>query len=157
MDDIRFVLLFRCLEIHEVSSFLLCQEHGANPLVGEHFDQDGVFDSAVNHDGFFHAADGLQIRHHLAGMTEVGQTVDNRDGAVFCQSFHFFLCKGTDHDAIQVAGEHSSGILRRLASADLRILGADKQCVSAQLIHTADDKIVAGIQAIAEVIRANLK
>ena len=80
--------------------------------------------------------DGHQIRQYLARVTEVRQTVDDRDRAVLCQIFHFFLLKGTDHDAVQIPGQYTCGILYRLASADLQIVCRQEQRMTAQLVHT---------------------
>ena len=68
-------------------------------------------------------------------MAEVCQTVNDRDRAVLCQIFHFFLLKGTDHDAVQIAGQNAGSILHRFASADLQIICGQEQRVSAQLVH----------------------
>ena len=69
-------------------------------------------------------------------MAEVCQTVDDRDGAVFCQILHFLLLEGADHDAVQIAGQNPCGILYRFASADLEIVCRQEQGVAAQLVHT---------------------
>ena len=37
-------------------------------------------------------------------MAEISQTVDDRDGAEFCEILDFLLFEGTDHDAVKVAG-----------------------------------------------------
>ena len=79
--------------------------------------------------------DGLQVSHDLAGMAEVCETVDDGDGAVFCQCFHFFLFKSTDHDAVQIPGQNSCGVFCGFATADLCVFGADEQRMAAQLIH----------------------
>ena len=80
--------------------------------------------------------DGHQVGQHLAGVTEVGQTVDDGDVGVGRQGLHFLLGKGTDHDAVAVAQQHPGGVLHRLAPADLALLAGEEQGVAAQLIHT---------------------
>ena len=80
--------------------------------------------------------DGHQIRQHLAGMAEVGQSVDDGDRAVLRQILHLFLGKGADHNGIQIPGENPGCILHRLAPANLQIGGGEHEGVAAQLVHT---------------------
>ena len=62
---------------------------------------------------------GHQVRKHLARMAEISQAVDDRNRTIFGQILHLLLIKGADHDAVQIAGQHSGRILHRLTSADL--------------------------------------
>ena len=80
-------------------------------------------------------ADGHQVRQNLAGMAEVGQTVDDRDRAVLRQVLDLLLCIGADHDAVQIAGQNARGILHRLAAADLQVTVGQEQRLTAELIH----------------------
>ena len=79
--------------------------------------------------------DGHEISQHLAGVAEVGQTVDHGDGGVFGQGLHLFLGKGADHDAITEPGEHPGGVLHRLVAADLAVLVGEVNGVAPQLVH----------------------
>ena len=85
--------------------------------------------------GLFVFPDGHQVGQHLAGMAEIGETVDNGDRAVFRQLLHLALGKGADHDAVQVPGQHPGSVLNGLAPANLQILGAEEEGGSPQLIH----------------------
>ena len=76
----------------------------------------------------------LQIRQHLAGMAEVGQAVDDRDGAVLGQVFHFLLGKGADHDAVQIAAQNAGGVFHGFAAADLQVVGRKEHAHAAQLV-----------------------
>ena len=49
--------------------------------------------------------DGPQVCQYLTGVAIVGQTVDDGNGAVFCQILHFLLIEGADHNAVQITGE----------------------------------------------------
>ena len=81
-------------------------------------------------------ADRHEVSEHLAGMGEISQTVDDRDRAVFGEILHFALLKGTDHDAVEITGQHARGVLDRFASADLEIVGREEQRLTAELVHT---------------------
>ena len=69
-------------------------------------------------------------------MAEVGQTVDDRNGAVLRQILYFLLRVGADHDAVQIAAQNAGGILYRLAAADLKVTVGQEQRLTAQLVHT---------------------
>ena len=79
--------------------------------------------------------DGHQVRQHLAGMAIIRQAVDHGNGAVSSQVLHLLLGKGTDHNAVQIPGQHPGGILHRFSPADLQIVGAEEQGHAPQLIH----------------------
>ena len=68
--------------------------------------------------------DGHQVSQYLTGMAIIGQAVDHRDGAIFGQRLNLCLCKGTDHDAVQIAGKNTGGVTYGLTSADLQLLAA---------------------------------
>ena len=80
-------------------------------------------------------AHGLQIRQHLAGVAEVRQAVDNRDAAHARQRFHFFLRKGANHDAVQIAAQDARSVLHRFAAANLQIAAGQEQRMTPQLVH----------------------
>ena len=79
--------------------------------------------------------DGHQVGQHLAGVTEVGQAVDDGDVGVTGQGFHLLLMEGADHDAVAVAGQDPGGVLDGLAPADLALLAGEEQGVAAELVH----------------------
>ena len=66
-------------------------------------------------------------------MAEISQTVDDRNRAVVCQILYFLLLVGADHNAIQIAAQHTGRVLYRLA--DLKVAIGQEQCLTAQLIH----------------------
>ena len=68
-------------------------------------------------------------------MAKIGQTVDDRNGAVVCQILYFLLLVGADHDAVQIAAQHAGRILYRFAAANLQITVGQEQRLTAQLIH----------------------
>ena len=55
-------------------------------------------------------------------MTVVGESVDDRDRAVFRESFDLALSEGADHNSVEEAREHAGGVLNRLAPADLQVV-----------------------------------
>ena len=64
---------------------------------------------------------GEVVRHGLAGMTVIGQTVDHGDPGVMRHVFHDFVRKGPDHDALHHALQVLGHVIYRftLAEADL--------------------------------------
>ena len=81
--------------------------------------------------------DGLQIGQDLAGVAEVGETVDDRNGGILGQGVHFLLGIGADHDAVAEAGQDPGSVLHRLVAADLAVLAGQEDGVAAQLIDTS--------------------
>ena len=79
----------------------------------------------------------MEVGQNLARMAEVGQTVDDRNGAVLRQILYFLLRVGADHDAVQIAAQNAGGILYRLAAADLKVTVGQEQRLTAQLIHAS--------------------
>ena len=69
-------------------------------------------------------------------MAEISQTVDDRNRAVVCQILYFLLFVGADHNAVQIAAQHTGRVLYWLAAADLKVAIGQEQCLTAQLIHT---------------------
>ena len=64
-----------------------------------------------------------QVGKHLAGMAEIGQTVDDRNGTEFCEVLDLLLRECADHDAVEIARKYARRILHRFAAADLEIVG----------------------------------
>ena len=81
-------------------------------------------------------ADGHEVCQNLTRMAEISQTVDDRNRAVVCQILYFLLLVGADHNAVQIAAQHTCRVLYRLAAADLKVAIGQEQCLTAQLIHT---------------------
>ena len=51
------------------------------------------------------------------------------------QVLYFLLREGADHNAVQIAAQHTRGVLYRLAAADLKVAIGQEQRLTAQLIH----------------------
>ena len=81
--------------------------------------------------------DGLQVGQDLAGVTEVGETIDDRDGGVLGQGVHLLLGIGADHDTVTEAGQDPGSVLHGLVAADLAVLAGQEDGVAAQLIDTS--------------------
>ena len=79
---------------------------------------------------------GHKVGKHLAGMAEIRQPVDNGNAAPLGQSLYLRLLESADHDAIQVPGKNPGGVLHRLATANLQIVGRQKQRLASQLVHS---------------------
>ena len=60
-----------------------------------------------------------QVGQDLAGMAEIRQSVDDRDAPHPGEGFHFLLVEGTDHDPVQIPGQHPGGVLHRFPPPDL--------------------------------------
>ena len=66
-------------------------------------------------------------------MHQIGEAVDDRHVGVLCQLLDLGMGKGSDHDAVDVAGEHACGVGDRLPASELHVTRREEQCVSAQL------------------------
>ena len=77
-----------------------------------------------------------QVSQNLARMQKVSQGIDNRHVRPFSKLLHPVMAKGANHDAVQITGHNTGSILDRLAPAQLQITVGQKQCLTAQLIHT---------------------
>src|SRR5205823_3091855 len=71
--------------------------------------------------------DREQVGEDLAGMGEVGQSVDHWNRGVARQLFDLGVVESPDHDAVDVAGQHPCGIGDRLATADLDVLTGEEE------------------------------
>ena len=50
------------------------------------------------------------------------------------EGFHFLLVEGTDHDPVQIPGQHPGGVLHRFPPPDLQVVGGEEQAIPSQLI-----------------------
>ena len=69
-------------------------------------------------------------------MAVIGQSVDDGDRAVLCQILDFFLIERAYHNTVKIAREHARSILHGLTPPDLQIPVAQKQSISAELVHS---------------------
>ena len=76
---------------------------------------------------------GKDIRQCLAGMQQVGQTVDNRYACIFSQLDNGIMGEGTDHNTVNEAGQHACSITNRFAAANLGSRIAQINRMAAQL------------------------
>ncbi|MNC60045.1 hypothetical protein D3C75_1098980 [compost metagenome] len=67
---------------------------------------------------------GLVIRHSLAGMGPVGEGIDDGNGRILRQVSQGDMGKGTDHDAVQITGQHLRRIGNGFTPSDLQIIAA---------------------------------
>ena len=68
-------------------------------------------------------------------MQEGAERVDNGDVRIVSQLLNAFMPIGTDHDAVEIAREHARRVLDRLAAPKLQVAAAEKECLSAELVH----------------------
>src|SRR2546422_1967519 len=68
-----------------------------------------------------------QVGEHLAGVRQVGESVDDRDGRPARQLFDLFVVEGADHDAVHVARQHPCRVRDRLPAPQLDVLGGEEQ------------------------------
>ncbi len=92
-------------------------------------------------DGFAaNIATMLDEREHvgknLARVVFVGQSVDNRDARMTGKPLDDALLEGTDHHQVAHPRDDLGSILDRLAAAQLRVLGIQKHCAAAELLHS---------------------
>ena len=76
-----------------------------------------------------------QVGKCLTRMQEVAERVDNGDVRIASQLLNAFMPIGTDHDAVEIAREHTRRVLDRLATPKLQVTAAEKECLSAELVH----------------------
>src|SRR6185437_1336581 len=91
-------------------------------------------------------ADGEQVSEHLAGMQEIGQTVDHGHVGEPGQLLDVLVGEGADHDAIDVARQHARGVGDRLAASELDVARREEEGVAAQ-VEGADLERDAGPRA----------
>jgi len=78
---------------------------------------------------------GEQVGEHLAGMRQIGEAVDHRDGGVPRQLRHLPVVEGADHDPVHVARQHPRRVGDRLPPPDLDVAGGEEQRLPAQLVR----------------------
>ncbi len=79
-------------------------------------------------------SDGEDVGEDLAGVEQVGESVDHRDGCVFRQLFDVGVGEGTNHDAVDVAGKDARGVGNGLTTPELDIARRQEQGVAAELV-----------------------
>ena len=79
---------------------------------------------------------GQHIANHLGGMVVVGQSVDQGNRGISCQTFHGFVFQSTRHDHIHITRDHLGGITQRFAHTEMNFTGFQVEGVTAQLSHT---------------------
>jgi hypothetical protein len=77
--------------------------------------------------------EGHDVGHDLAGMRAVGETIDHRHGGMCRQLEELLVGVGANHDEIDVAGKHGSGIGHGLAPPQLHLLALQDDCATAEL------------------------
>ncbi len=76
------------------------------------------------------------IGHDLAGMRDLCQTIDDRNGGIFGQFIQGFMIQDTDHHAIHKARQHLCGVRDGFAAAKLHFCAGEHQGFAAELTHT---------------------
>ncbi|MNV91404.1 hypothetical protein D3C71_1858960 [compost metagenome] len=80
--------------------------------------------------------DRLVISQHLTRMSQITESVNDRNRRIPGEVHHIVMSKGTNHDTVQIAGHNLCCITDRLPTPQLDIVLAQEQGVTAQLIHT---------------------
>src|SRR5208282_1861018 len=78
---------------------------------------------------------GEIVRHRLAGMTEVGEPVDNWNAGEPRHLLHHYMREGANHDALHHAFQVLSHVVNRLALAQIDLSRREVQRESAQLLN----------------------
>ena len=76
------------------------------------------------------------IGHDLAGMGAVGQTVDHRHRRVFGHLEQCRFFEGPDHDQIDIAAKHASGVSDGFAVTQLHVTSRQYHGLATHLSHT---------------------
>ena len=97
-------------------------------------------------------ANGEQVGHDLAGMQQIGQPVDHRNGAVAGQLLHVGMIVGPDHDAVEIAGQHPGGVADRLAPAELDVARGEEKRVPAELVVPTSNDTRVRVELLAKII-----
>ena len=69
-------------------------------------------------------------------MHIVCQTIDNRNASIFRKLLYIGMLVRANHNAIQIAGQHTCRILDWLSASQLHIIGIQIQCSATQLCHS---------------------
>ena len=67
----------------------------------------------------FSLPDGEVIGHRLAGMTVIGEPIDDGDAGVLAHLLNHFMGEGADHDALHHAFQVLRHVVHRLAFAQI--------------------------------------
>ena len=79
--------------------------------------------------------EGEQVGQGLAGMTQVRQPVDDRDGGMVRPFLQRGLLERTDDESVEVPGQHEGRIAETFAPAELDGIRRQEQGLPAQLMH----------------------
>lgn len=79
--------------------------------------------------------EGQHVGHDLAGMRDLGQGVDHRDGGVLGQFQHLTVVEDADHDRVDEAGQHLRGVADGLAAPELHLRAGEHQGLAAEFAH----------------------
>ena len=69
-------------------------------------------------------------------MEQIRQRIDDRNIGVFGQFFHTVMPVGTNHNAVQIAGQYTCRILNGFAASQLQVAVREEQRLPAELVHT---------------------
>ena len=69
-------------------------------------------------------------------MEQIRQGIDDRNIGVFCQFLYTVMTIGTNHNAVQITGQHTCRILYGFAASQLQIAVREEKCLPAELVHT---------------------
>ena len=67
-------------------------------------------------------------------MEQVGESVDDRDGAGVGESLHLGVVKRPHHEAVDEARQHARGVGDSFAPAELDVAPAEKKRIAAQFV-----------------------
>ena len=79
--------------------------------------------------------EGHHIRHDLAGMRKLGETIDDGNLGILGQFLHHVVFEDADHDCIDIARQHPRGIGDGLAPPELHLAAGEHQGLAAQFAH----------------------
>jgi hypothetical protein len=78
---------------------------------------------------------GHDIRHHLAGMREPRQAVDDRHGRILRELHQRVMIEDADHDDVDEARQHACGVGDGLAATELHFGAGEHHDFAAELAH----------------------
>ena len=79
--------------------------------------------------------DGLQVGHDLARVQEVGEAVHDRYRGALGKLQYLLVAERADHDAVDVAAEHTGRVRHAFASSHLGVPVREEEGMTAQLGH----------------------
>ena len=76
-----------------------------------------------------------QVRERLAGVSVVGETVDDRHRGVLGEFDHVGVVEDACHDEIDVPGDGTRSVANRLSVTEVDVVRTEKDGVTAELCH----------------------